>query len=128
MTVAIVDTTVIIHILRRHSAARAWFASQQVNLSITAITWMEVIYGAAGKSGQATALALLEQFEMIYLTQVDLEWAMQRLLTHRLSHGVAVMDCLIASVCHRLQVPLYTHNVRDMNIILGSTLTVKPYE
>jgi hypothetical protein len=37
------------------------------------------------------------------------------------------MDCLMASVCHRLQVPLYTHNVRDMTILLGSALVVKPY-
>ena len=68
MTVAIVDTTVVIHILRKHSAARAWFAAQQDHLSVTPITWMEVIYGAAGKSGQATALALLEQFEMFVLS------------------------------------------------------------
>jgi predicted nucleic acid-binding protein len=88
---------------------------------------MEVIYGASGKSGRATAKALLDQFELVYPTQTDMDWAMQQLFRYRLSHGVAVMDCLIASVCHRLQAPLYTDNIKDMNIILGPHLTVKPY-
>ncbi len=33
---------------------------------------------------------------------ITIDWAMQQLFRYRLSHGVAVMDCLIASVCHRL--------------------------
>src|SRR5689334_4887130 len=106
MTQGVVDTTVLIHLLRHNPVAYAWFATQP-DLSITPISWMETIYGAAGKRGQAQTIALLQQFSMIYLTQADMDWAMQTLLTYRLSHGVAVMDCLIASVCHRLQVPLY---------------------
>lgn len=70
---------------------------------------------------------MLDQFDMAYLTPADMDWAMQQLLTYRLSHGIAIMDCLIASVSYRLQIPLYTHNVRDMTILLGSSLAVKPY-
>lgn len=35
-------------------------------------------------------------------------------------------DCLIASVAHRLQVPLYTHNLKDMTPLIGE-LALKPY-
>jgi hypothetical protein len=52
---------------------------------------------------------------------------MQQLLIYRLSHDIAIMDCLVASVCYRLQVPLYSHNLRDMTALLGSSLVVKPY-
>ncbi len=49
------------------------------------------------------------------------------IVDNRLSHGAAMNDCLIASVCHRLQVPLYTHNLKDMRILIGAELAVKPY-
>lgn len=127
MTGSIVDSTVAIHILRSNPLARSWFAAQSVRLSVTPITWLEVMYGAPSKREQARTKALLDQLDIVYLIQVGMDWAMQQLLTYRLSHGVAIMDCLIASVCYRLKVPLYTHNVRDMTILLGSSLVVKPY-
>ncbi|MFN8512071.1 MAG: PIN domain-containing protein [Chloroflexia bacterium] len=113
MTVGVVDTTVIIHLFRGKSVAHAWLAMQPERLALTSITWPEVMYGAPGRAGQADCRAILEQFELLHLTVVDQDWAMRMLETYRLSHGIGVMDCLIASVCHRLQVPLYTHNLRD---------------
>ncbi len=127
MTVGVVDSTVIIHILRNNRLAETWSTTQPIRLSITPITWLEVIYGAPNKRAQGSTKELLSRFDMLYLTQADMDWAMQQLLTYRLSHGIAVMDCLIASVCHRLQVPLYTHNVRDMAILLDAALVIKPY-
>ena len=68
----------------------------------------------------------MEQFEMIYLTQADLDWAMQTQMRYELSHGVGMMDCLIASVSHRLQFPLYTHNLKHFAPLLRN-LAQKPY-
>ncbi len=127
MTTGIVDTTVIIHLFRKNPAAHAWMKAQTSRLSVTPMTWMEVIYGASGKSGQATSLALLDRFEMIYPDQADMDWAMNALRTYRLSHGVTILDCLIASVVHRLQVPIYTQNVKDFLIVLPKSLVIKPY-
>ena len=127
MTIGIIDSTVVIHLLRNNTQAEVWTATLPARLSLTPITWLEVIYGAQNKRVQAATTALLSRFDMVYLTQADMDWAMQQLLTYRLSHGIAIMDCLIASVAHRLQVPLYTDNVRDMTILLGSSLVVKPY-
>ncbi|MBN1679014.1 MAG: PIN domain-containing protein [Anaerolineae bacterium] len=126
MTVGIVDTTVIIHYFRKHAAARDWVDTQPRPLSVTPITWLEVMHGAPGKAGQTHCKALLSQFEMLYLVQADQDWAMEQLEHYRLSHGVGINDCLIASVAYRLQIPLYTHNLKDMTPMLG-TLAVKPY-
>ena len=60
-------------------------------------------YGAGSKAKQATCKAILEQFEMIFLTSIDQEWAMEQMERFRLSHGITLTDCLIASVAHRLQ-------------------------
>ena len=127
MTVGLVDTTVIIHLFRRNPAALGWFAAQPEQLSLTPITWLEVIYGAPGKNGQIVCRTILDQFELLHLTSLDQDWAMQMLQAHRLSHGIGIMDCLIASVCQRLHVPLYTHNLRDMTLLLGNQLAIRPY-
>jgi predicted nucleic acid-binding protein len=127
MTVGIVDTTVIIHYFRKNPDVHAWFAAQAAQLSITPITWLEVMYGAPGKAGQAACKAILSQFDMEYLTPADMDWAMQKMEMYRFTHGVGINDCLIASVCHRLTVPLYTHNVKDMQILLDHSLVIKPY-
>ncbi len=105
MIAGFVDSTVIIHILRKDSAAKAWLQAQPT-LSITPIVWLEVIYGARGKHGQVDTLEVLKSFALIYLTEADQIWAMDQLLAYRLSRGVEINDCLIASACHRLQVPL----------------------
>jgi predicted nucleic acid-binding protein len=126
MIAGFVDSTVIIHILRKDQLAKSWLNTQPA-LSITPIVWLETIYGVRGKIGQTATLEVLKSFALVYLTQDDQVWAMDRLLTYRLSRGVEINDCLIASVCHRLQVPLYTHNVKDMTKILAPTLVIKPY-
>lgn len=126
MSGGFVDTTVAIHLYRGEPKAVTWLKSQ-VDLAIIPIVWMELIYGANGLRGQRECIKLLRGFTLIYLTQFDQQWAMQTLLAKRLSHGVAINDCLIASVCHRLQLPLYTHNIKHMTRILDPALVIQPY-
>ena len=127
MTVAILDTTIIIHVFRKSDEALNWLADQYAVFSITPITWMETMVGATNKRVQADLLGLLKDFEMIYLDPIDMDWAMQQMLAYRFSRGVAVMDCFNASVCRRLNIPVYTHNVRDYLKILPANLVLKPY-
>lgn len=122
----LVDSTVVIHLLRSNPAAQAWLG-QQDRLGITPIVWLEVIDGATGKRGQTATLEILKSFVLVYLTESDQDWVMDRLLRYGLSHGVAINDCLIASVCHRLQLPLYTHNTKHMVRLLDPALVIQPY-
>jgi predicted nucleic acid-binding protein len=127
MVVGIVDSTVVIHYFRKTPGAREWIDSRSDQLSVTPITWLEVMHGAPGKAGQVTSKAILGRFEMEYLTRSDLDWAMAQMERLRLSHGVGINDCLIASVCFRLQVPLYTHNVKHMRVFLPEAQVIQPY-
>lgn len=126
MTTGIVDTTVVVHYFRKNVVAQAWVDTQSSRLSIMSIKWLEVMHGAGSKVKEAASKAVLSRFDLIYLTQIDQMWAMQQMERYRLSHGVSINDCLIASVAYRLQVPLYTHNLKDMTPLLAS-LAVKPY-
>lgn len=122
---AILDTTVVIHLLRRYKPALTWFNSPLV-CGVTAATWLEVMEGTTSKANQAQAKYILSQFDTLYLTPSDQQWAMAQLEQFQFSHHISMNDCLIASVAHRLELPLYTHNLRDMAPLVGS-LAVKPY-
>ena len=87
---------------------------------------MEVITGGDNKAERRRAAQFMAAFEMIYLNETDLDWAMQAQMQYELSHGVGMMDCLIASVSYRLRVPLYTHNLKHFTPLLGN-LAQKPY-
>ncbi len=126
MTAGIVDTTVILHYFRNYGNTRAWVDSQPVRLSIVSVTWMEVMEGASSKANQTQCKNVLGKFDLFYPTSADQQWAMQQLEQFQFSHHIGKDDCMIASVAYRLQLPLYTHNLKDMAPMIGS-LAVKPY-
>ncbi len=126
MITGIVDTTVIVHYFRDYRIAQAWVDSLPTRLSVVPITWLEVMQGAGSKAKEAVCKSILDRFNLVYLTTADQDWAMQHMERYRLSNGVTTNDALIAAVAYRLQVPLYTHNLKDMTPMIG-TLAVKPY-
>lgn len=122
---AILDTTVILHLFRKYPPALQWLNSQQY-YGLTTITWLEVMEGASNKTNQIHCKTVLGQFALLYLSSADQEWAMQQLEHFQFSHHIGMGDCLIAAAAHRLQLPLYTHNLKDMAPLIGG-LAVKPY-
>ncbi len=128
MATVFLDTNMLIDLLRNHPPAVAWKNAQgTVILGITPVVWMEVIQGALDGQAQLKAAKFLKQFGMVYLTQSDMDWAMQQLRAYQLSHNVGMMDCLIAAPAHRLQLPLYTRNLKHFTPLLGK-LAQRPYE
>lgn len=127
MTVGIIDTTVVLHYFRKNTVAQMWVENQPVRLSVTPFTWLEVIHGAAGKDSQAICKTILNMFDMEYPTVSDMNWAMEQMESYRLSHGIGIFDCLIASVCYRQNIPIYTHNRKDFLKILPERLVITPY-
>ena len=125
MIAAALDTAIVVDILRGHPPAVDWLA-QQGSLGLSAIVWLEVLEGAADRQAEQAALRLLRRFERIEVVAQDSEWAIRQLLRLHLSHGPDSMDCLIASANHRLDIPLYTRNLKHFTPLLGD-LARKPY-
>ena len=125
MVSGLLDTPILIDILRGYEPAGAWILGQ-ISLGISPGVWMELIVGARNKENQLKANSPLKRFEMVYLTEADQLWAMQQMTSYALSHGVGILDCLIAAPSHRLQLPLYTHNSKHFSPLLGD-LVQKPY-
>ena len=82
--------------------------------------------GVSSKINQTECKNILGKFDLLYPTAADQEWAMQQLERFQFSHHIGKDDCLIASIAYRLQLPLYTHNLKDMTPMIGS-LAVQPY-
>lgn len=123
----IVDTTILVHLFRGSSSAVAWLNTRSA-LGVTSITHLEFIYGARGKQGLRAATKLLDAFVLVNLADVDQEWAIAMMKRLRLQQGIEINDTLIASVCSRLQIPVFTHNVKDMRKLLPHTLVIEPYK
>ncbi len=102
MVTALLDTAVVVDILRLYPPAVGWLR-QQGALGISTVVWLEIVEGATNRQAELNALRLLRRFEHVPLVSEDLDWALRQLLRFHLSHGVDGMDCLIASVNQRLR-------------------------
>lgn len=125
MVAGLLDTAILVDMLRGYTPAEQWLA-QQAQLGITRIVYLEILDGVLNKAEQRRALALLQRFDRIELTTADLEWATQQLIRYRLSHNIGMMDCLIAAPSHRLSLTLFTRNLKHFTPLLGD-LAQKPY-
>ena len=124
---AIVDTSVLVDLLRGFDPAKEWFGGRgRKRIAITPVVWMETVQGAAIKTRRAQAIRFLRQFHIEHSTEDDDRWAMQQLARFHLSHGIALHDAMIASVAVRLAVPLYTTNLKHFEPLPGVGAE-KPY-
>jgi predicted nucleic acid-binding protein len=121
----LLDTAIVVDLLRSHEPAGAWLANQS-RLGISPVVWLEIIEGAENLRAQARAVALLRRFDRIEVLSGDFDWAIRQALQFRLSHNIGMMDCLIASPAQRLGVPLFTRNLKHFQPMIGA-LAQKPY-
>lgn len=87
---------------------------------------METIEGAPNRQAQRHAIRLLRRFEFVELTTEDMTSATEMLVRFNLSLNVDDFDCLIAVVNVRLQMPLYTRNLKHFVPLIGE-LAESPY-
>lgn len=107
------DTNVVIDLLRNVETTVNWYASLQAQrLAIIPIVWMETLQGARDKTEQRQIIRFLNRFQIEHPTPEDSKWAMQQIAHFHLSHNVGFQDVMIASVAVRLQVPIYTFNLK----------------
>ncbi len=117
---AVLDTNIIIDLLRAVPQAVAWHTSlPRKSFAITPIVWMETVQGATNTVERARAIRLLHDFRIEHSTVDDNNWAMLQLSRFHLSYGVEFPDTMIASVAVRLAVPLYTLNLKHYTPLPG---------
>ena len=125
MVNGLLDTAIVVDLLRAYTPAQSWLAEQS-QLGVSPVVWLEIIEGAMNARAQSQAVEFLRHFERTEVLPSDLDWAIDQALRFRLSYNVGMMDCLIASTAYRLRVPLFTRNLKHFQPMLGP-LAQKPY-
>jgi predicted nucleic acid-binding protein len=121
------DTSVVVDLLIGYTPATMWM-NNQINtiFGVSSVVVMEALKGTPNRPALLRKLKFLKQFEMIETRQEDFDWAFDQFIKYHLSHSVEWQDCIIAAPCHRLNLTLYTRNLKHLTPILG-TLVQSPY-
>jgi predicted nucleic acid-binding protein len=96
-------------------------------IGIPVIVWMEILVGARDKQEQRGFIEHLAGYTILQLESGDSERARQWFEQFHLSHGVGILDCLIAAIALRLRMPFYTFNLKHFQVIPGLEVQA-PYE
>ena len=92
------------------------------NIALSAITLMELYFGALNKRELAKIKSRLQKLEIINLDQKITETAINMIERYAKSHGLHIPDALIAAtaICRGMQ--LLTYNVKDFKFVEGIRL------
>ena len=116
----VLDTDVLIEILRGDDQAKAWLGGIESSvIGIPVLVWMEILLGARNKQEQQALAEDLARYTILHLESGDSPRAQQWFAQFHLSHGIGILDCLIATMPIRLRKPFYTFNLKHFQVIPG---------
>ncbi|MFM8276126.1 MAG: type II toxin-antitoxin system VapC family toxin [Cyanobium sp.] len=115
----LLDTNILIDVLRGEALALAWLEQQQ-QPHISVITWIEVLVGC--REGEASRVHdWLESFPRLPLNEAIAAEAVRL----RQQHALKIPDAIILATARCGDLTLATRNVRDFPLALGGV--VHPY-
>jgi predicted nucleic acid-binding protein len=123
----LLDTSILIDLLRGFSPARTWIDSlDTTHRAISCITHAELLAGCRNRREQRLVERELTAYTMIWLDERLSRQALAFYQTYRLSHNVGFFDCLVAATALTHHHTLATLNLKHFEIF--PALTVKrPY-
>ncbi len=122
----VLDTDVLIDIQRGHTPALNWFASLAELPSVPGIVVMELIQDAQNAQQVRKALKLVAPLPVVWATEPDCRRALSDFASYHLSHGLGLLDSLIAACTIGLSATLCTFNVKHYRNVSGLLLE-QPY-
>ena len=118
--IALVDTDVLIDILRGTPAAHAWLTSMPATtFAIPGVVAMELLIGCRNQAELRRVQQFLNTFTIAWTETVECVRAYELLATHRLTSGLSIPDCLVAAMALVRSATLYTFNLRHFRVIAG---------
>ena len=113
----LVDTTVVVEMLRGNIKARDFLQKERPEVS--AVTAAELIQGSHNREDLVVVKKTLKLISQIQLNVAISELAIELLEKYRLSHGLMFLDALIAAMAIVKKKVLVTGNVKDFKFISG---------
>jgi len=87
------------------------------NVVLSAITRMELLMGAGNKEEEAKIKKKVLRFNTALINNEITEEAIRLFENYRLSHALAIPDCIIAATTKVAGLELFTYNVKDYKFI-----------
>lgn len=123
----LLDTDVMVDILRGYPPALTWFATLTDNaVALPGLVAMELLGGCRDQNEQRSLQRQLARFSLHWPTAADCQRAYEDFAAFRLSHNLDVLDALIAHTAVGLGETLATFNVKHYGVITGLR-TAQPY-
>jgi predicted nucleic acid-binding protein len=122
----LLDTDILIDVVRRHPGATTWFGALPTLPAVCGFAALELAFGCLNAAELRAVQTFLRPFPIIWPSEIDLQRALWDYARFRLSHGLSVMDALIAATATGRGVLLVTFNVKHFRAIPG-LVTDQPY-
>jgi predicted nucleic acid-binding protein len=122
----LVDTDVLIDVQRRHSPALAWFGSLTDLPGVPGFVVMELIQDARNAREVRQALQLVAPLTIVWPSQADCARALSDYASFHLSHGLGLLDSLIAACAVSSSSTLFTFNGKHYKVVAG-LIVAQPY-
>jgi predicted nucleic acid-binding protein len=118
----ILDTNILIEILKGDRKTISKVESFSKELSISSISAMELFYGALNKSEVKKLEKFISLFNIIYPDETISYKAMELVKLYAKSHSLDIPDSIIASTSLQHKCELFTYNQKDFRFIDGINL------
>ena len=106
---ALLDTDVLIDCLRGTSSARAWLGEASLEaFQVPGVVAMELVVGCQNRVELERTRKFLNTFDLVWPEASEFAQAYQLQMAHRLTSGLSIPDCLIATMT--LTRSLFTHS------------------
>ena len=122
----LLDTDILIDIQRGHLPAVEWFKTLTELPLIPGFVVMELIQDAQNVNQVRKALKLVAPFQIVWPTEADCNRALSEFTAYHLSHGLGLLDSLIAASAVGRSATLCTFNVKHYRVVSGLTMD-QPY-
>lgn len=122
----LLDTDVLIDVQRGHPPALAWFSGLTDLPSVPGMVVMELIQDARNAGDVRKALRLVSPLSIVWPTETDCARALSDFAAFHLSHGLGLLDALIAACVVGRSATLYTFNAKHYKAVPGLAMA-EPY-
>ncbi len=123
----LIDTDIMVDVMRQYPPAVSWLVSLGAQaIGIPGLVAMELLQGCRNRQEQQQVERILRPYMRHWPSQGDCERAFDDFAAYHLSHGLGVLDALIAETAVGLGMELATFNAKHYNAV-SALQTVEPY-
>lgn len=113
----LLDTDVLVDLLRKHAPAVEWLKNCTASPVVPGLVVMELVQGCRNAAELRAVQTLVSPMQVVWPTEAECVRALEDFMKFHLSHGLGLLDSLIAACAVGRGVPLYTFNGKHYSMI-----------